>query len=155
MQRCVLSIYNCLVAHRRGRGFSVARYSSNEILSTNSCPGGKASPTPGSRMIEHFVLESAHRGPYTAGTVSPMQRLKTVITVVDNMLGCFDKQNKTSRDGSVWSVPRFVSILFFLANIAIIEVLCFLAGAVDRYDPAQYFFVGSDGSCDASKCFRQ
>jgi len=43
-----------------------------------------------SRMMEYFQLESAHRGAYVAGTVSPKQRFMAVAAAVDNTLGHFD-----------------------------------------------------------------
>ena len=40
--------------------------------------------------MEHFMLESAHRAPYVAGTLTPQQRGRAVIAAVDKALAAFD-----------------------------------------------------------------
>lgn len=41
-------------------------------------------------MMEHFQLESPHRGPYVPGTVSTQARTAAVFAQVDKVLETFD-----------------------------------------------------------------
>lgn len=40
--------------------------------------------------MEHFMLESAHRGAYVAGTVSSKRRIKNVAAAMDQALSAFE-----------------------------------------------------------------
>ncbi|KAK5102398.1 hypothetical protein LTR70_000184 [Exophiala xenobiotica] len=59
--------------------------------------GASVQPRTGSRMMEHFMLESAHRAPYVAGTVTPQRRGRAVIAAVDKVLTAFDGDKSPSK----------------------------------------------------------
>ena len=52
--------------------------------------GTVAQPAQGSQMLEYFLLESAQRAPWVAGTVSLKTRNKSVAASIDEALSAFE-----------------------------------------------------------------
>lgn len=80
----------CLILPIFVRGYT------NLLLDFDFISGIPTQTSAGSRMIEHFVLESAHRGAYVAGTVSSRQRTKNIIVAIDKALSSFNQASPRS-----------------------------------------------------------